>query len=301
MEKGVPMNISFDYYKYFFYVCEFKSITKAADFLYISQPAISKQMRQLENKLGKKLFIKTNKGIDLTIDGKELYEDIKEAIERLNTIETKYNGKTVHYKTTIKILAGHLTTKNILLDTIAKINKKYPLIKFELATESYQKAVESLHQGKCDLIFFSLRESKELPPNICIKKLVDVEDIFIVGKELKKELPDYISINDLNQYPIICKEYVKDYYEELGIHLEIKYLLKNNWLVEEYAIRNLGIGVATKEYIKEELDSGLLTELKTDVPPPKWSLAYAYRENSLNYDIIKEITKQLSMDIEKGK
>ena len=42
------MNISYDLYKYFFYVCEFKSITKASNYLYITQPALSKQIKQLE-------------------------------------------------------------------------------------------------------------------------------------------------------------------------------------------------------------------------------------------------------------
>ena len=295
------MNISFELYKYYFYVCEFKSITKAANYLYISQPAISKQIKQLENKLGKKLINKTKTGIELTTEGQELYKDIKDSIEKLNLIESKYNEKQIRYTTTIKIIAGHLTTKNILLDTIAKINEIYPTIKFEITTYTYDEAIILLHEGKCDLIFFCLNEVKEVPSNICIKKIVDVNDIFVVGNKLKESIPLEMTISKMNNYPIICKKYIKDYYDSLNIEFNPTYLLTNNWLVEEYAIRNIGIGVVTKEFLKNELNSGELTEIKVDYPLPPKEIGYAYRTDSLNHDIIKEITKQLTEDINMAK
>lgn len=295
------MNISFELYKYYFYVCEFKSITKAANYLFISQPAISKQIKQLENKLGKKLINKTKNGIELTNDGEQLYKDIKDSIERLNLIESKYNEKSIKYTTTIKIIAGHLTTKNILLDTIVKINEIYPTIKFEITTHTYDEAIVLLHQGKCDLIFFCLSEVKEVPSNICMKKIVDINDIFVVGNKLKDSIPLEMTINQMNNYPIICKKYIKDYYDSLNINFKPTYLLSDNWLVEEYAKRNLGIGVVTKEFLKNELNSGILTEIEVDYPLPPKEMGYAYRNDSLNIDIIKEITKQLAEDINMAK
>ena len=298
------MNISFDLYRYFFYMCEFKNITKASEYLYISQPALSKQVHLLENKLGKKLFIRTKSGIELTIDGQNLYDEIKDSIIKLNSIENKYNGKEIQHETTIKIIAGHLTTKNILLDTIAKINNIYPMIKFELTTYPYDEAIELLHQDKCDLIFFCMQEVKNVPSNVCIKKLVNVNDTLIVGNILKEKIPSKIPILELDNYPIICKngfsvakEYIKKYYEENGLVFNPKYKLSNNWLIEEYVKRNLGIGILTKEFIKKELDNKTLFEIETDIKLPAKELGYAYRDNSLNYDIIKEITKQLVKDI----
>lgn len=298
------MNISFDLYRYFFYLCEFKNVTKAANYLYISQPALSKQIHQLENKLGKKLFIRTKSGIELTIDGEELYKEIKDAIEKLNSIENKYNGKETQHTTTIRIIAGHLTTKNILLDTITKINSKYPTIKFELTTFTYKEAIELLHQDKCDLIFFCMKEVENVPPNICIKKLIDVNDTLIVGNKLKEKIPSKISILELDNYPIICKngfsvvkDYITEYYKNNGLEFIPKFQLSNNWLIEEYVKRNLGIGILTKEFIKKELEKEELYEIETDVKFPTKELAYAYRDNSLNYEIIKEITKQLVEDI----
>lgn len=298
------MNISFDLYRYFFYTCEFKNITKASDFLYISQPALSKQIHQLESRLGKKLFIRTKSGIELTTDGESLYNDIKDSIIKLNSIENKYNEKEIQHTTTIKIIAGHLTTKNILLDTITKINSKYPTIKFEITTFTYKEAIELLHQGKCDLIFFCMKEVENVPSNICIKKLIDINDTLIVGSKLKDVVPSKISLLELNNYPMICKsgfsvvkDYIVNYYNNYGIEFTPKYQLSNNWLIEEYIKRNLGIGILTREFIKKELDSKELFEIETDVSFPSKELAYAYRDNSLNYDIIKEITKQLASDI----
>ena len=291
------MNISFDLYKYFFFVCEFKSITKAANFLCITQPALSKQMRQLETYVGKKLFLKTKSGIELTSDGMELYEDVKSSIEQLNRLEGKYNDKQMKFSQTIRIVAGHLTTKNLLLDSIANFNKKYPMIKFELLTYHYEEAIQLLHEGKCDLIFFCMNEVGEVPSNIVIKKIADVHEVFVVGREFQKKLSGKLTVDDFSKYPIICKEEIYQYYYDRGIDLKPTYLLTNNWLVEEYAIRNLGIGIVTKEYIKDELDSGLLQIVFTDIKPLTREMAYAYRDNSVNYDIIREITEQLLEDL----
>ena len=99
------MNIHFDWYNVFYYVCEYESVTKAANFLCVSQPAVTKIIRNLETTLSLKLIIKTATGIELTEDGKKLYEAIKKPIEELNEITHKLPEKQEVY--TIRINAGH--------------------------------------------------------------------------------------------------------------------------------------------------------------------------------------------------
>ena len=149
-----------------------------------------------------------------------------------------------------------------------------------------------------------MKEVDNVPANICIKKLIAINDTLIVGSKLKDVVPSKISLLELNNYPMICKsgfsvvkDYIVNYYNNYGIEFTPKYQLSNNWLIEEYIKRNLGIGILTREFIKKELDSKELFEIETDVSFPSKELAYAYRDNSLNYDIIKEITKQLASDI----
>ena len=77
------MNISLEYYKVFYYVCQEGSLTAAAQRLCISQPAVSQAVRQLEKEAGAKLFSRTSKGVLLTREGELLYHYVKGGVEQL--------------------------------------------------------------------------------------------------------------------------------------------------------------------------------------------------------------------------
>ena len=76
------MNIDFELYRIFYTVAKNQNITKAAEELNISQPAISKSIKNLEEQLKGQLFIRTKRGVILTEEGKEFYNYIK---KQLNT------------------------------------------------------------------------------------------------------------------------------------------------------------------------------------------------------------------------
>ena len=77
------MSVNFEYYKIFYYVAKYKSITQAASLLYSSQPSISRMIKILEQELGCTLFIRTRKGVALTPEGEELFDHVAPACEEL--------------------------------------------------------------------------------------------------------------------------------------------------------------------------------------------------------------------------
>ena len=81
--------IDFELYRIFVVVAEEKNITKASERLNISQPALTKQIKNLENQLSAKLFERKNKGVELTAFGKELYGKLKNPIEELNKVDNQ--------------------------------------------------------------------------------------------------------------------------------------------------------------------------------------------------------------------
>ena len=68
--------ISYDYYRIFYYVAQYKSFTKAAEMLDNNQPNITRCMNNLESEIGCKLFVRSNRGITLTPEGERLYEHV---------------------------------------------------------------------------------------------------------------------------------------------------------------------------------------------------------------------------------
>ena len=79
--------IDFELYRIFVAVAKEENITKASEKLNISQPAVTKQIKNLEKQLALKLFDRKSKGLSLTAEGKELYEKLKNPIEELNRID----------------------------------------------------------------------------------------------------------------------------------------------------------------------------------------------------------------------
>ena len=85
------MNIDIEFYKVFCTVAENGSFSKAAEKLYISQPAITQTIRKLEEQLGGQLFYRSNNGVLLTEEGKHLYEYIKDSMGTIENAYSKFN------------------------------------------------------------------------------------------------------------------------------------------------------------------------------------------------------------------
>ena len=86
------MEIDIELYKTFYFVAKYKSITKAAEMLYISQPAVTMSIKKLEEQLEMTLFTRTKRGVILTNEGKVLYEYVKQAMESLKIGENRINN-----------------------------------------------------------------------------------------------------------------------------------------------------------------------------------------------------------------
>ena len=114
------MNISLEYYKIFYYIAKNRNITNPAKELNISQPSISRMLKSLEEQLGTALFIRKKRGVILTNEGKELYEQIHNSIE--NIINSETNLKRLIDKKSIKICIDSNLLNNYLIRKISNNN-----------------------------------------------------------------------------------------------------------------------------------------------------------------------------------
>lgn len=281
------MKISYDIYNVFYYVAKFQSITSAANYLHVSQPAITRQIKNLEMNLGFTLFIRTSNGLKLTLEGEKLYEDVSKAIEIFNTIESNYNQFKPVEEGTIKVLSGYATTKNVLLPIITKFNRLYPKVKVFVEYYPFKEAISKLRNGEVDVLLMNSEDYLEYT-DIEFSKFYTLNDVLIVSKDIRKDYPEVIKLEEINKYPIICKKdsnnarmFITKFLNERGIQFQPTWELTDYWLVEEYIKMNMGIGIVSREFVKKDLDNGSLVELKTDVKLPKRGISYAIRKNCL--------------------
>ena len=109
------MNIDFELYRVFYTVANNGNITKASEELNITQPAISKSIKKLEDQLGGQLFVRTKRGVVLTQEGKEFYKYIKNAMEYIANGESKFTELINLESGCIRIGISTTLTKEFLL------------------------------------------------------------------------------------------------------------------------------------------------------------------------------------------
>ena len=83
------MNITYDYYRIFYFVAKYQSFTKAASILLSNEPNISRSIRNLEHEFGVSLFIRSNRGVTLTPEGQKLYTRVAAAHHQLSSAEAE--------------------------------------------------------------------------------------------------------------------------------------------------------------------------------------------------------------------
>ena len=295
------MNINFELYRIFYVVANKKNITKAAEELFISQPAVSKAIKKLENNLGGKLFNRTKKGVVLTEEGKEFYNYIKVALEYINNAENKFNDLINLETGTIKIGVSATLTKYFLTPFLEKFHDLHPKINIQIDTNITKVLFHKLKNGLLDLVILNLPYKKE--NDIKIVKCRDIQDIFCANKNYQNLKNKKLSLNELNNYPLVLqakssntRTFLDDVAKENNVTLNPSMELASYSLVTEFTKIGFGIGYLTKEYIQDELKNKNLFKIKLKEKIPKRSIGIAYSNKNLpsfaTKEMIRIITKK---------
>lgn len=297
------MDINYESYKIFYHVALNQSISKAADKLLISQPAVSYQIKVLEEQLGITLFVRTKKGVTLTDEGKILYSYISKGIENfINGENALTNLKNLDYGI-IRIGASTTVSKHVLMPYLKIFHKLYPNIEINITNNLTEELMRELRNGNLDILILNLpmNEGKDLD----IKNILEVQDIFVANKDYYDILNKKISLNDLNNYPLLfqkkpsnTRDYLDNYLNTNKIKLIPKMEIVSYNLIMDFIKIGFGIGYATKEFIKEELNNGDLYELNVIPKIPKRFIgAVTLKQTIPNFSVNKLIDLMTKKDV----
>ena len=272
--------VDFELYRIFVTVADEKNLTKASKVLNISQPAVTKRIKNLEEVLNVKLFERSKSGMTLTSDGNKLYSKIKESVTILENAEKILND-------TRKIVLGTRVTifSRIFSEAIAKYYEKFPQMELVIEYIHLDELKKDLLNQKFDIGIYRKHAEME-DPNIGFIKLGETSDIFFVNSNYYKKMNKTFSKEDIKNEIIYLSDPTS-----LRARTIIKYLnysedekknikyTRNTAMIEILKIENQ-IGAITKEYIKKELDDGTFKELKTSFSLPKVEYGIYYNKNN---------------------
>ncbi|MEG1509046.1 MAG: LysR family transcriptional regulator [Clostridia bacterium] len=257
--------INFELYRIFYLVAKSGSITKAAKELYISQPAVSQSIKQLEEQIGGRLFIRTPQGMELTYEGKMIFEYIQQANILIETAEKKFSELKKLAIGEINIGASDTITKHFLLRYVKTFVKNYPQLNLRITNRTSGETINLLKNGKVDIGFVNLPISDEY---LEIAECQKLNDIFVCNKEYFSTVNQPLSPQQICSCPLIMLEklsnsrkVIDEYFKKLGIELAPCMELGSLDLMVDMVKAGLGVASVPREFVERELDSKELYEI----------------------------------------
>lgn len=254
--------IDFELYRIFVAVAEEENITKASLKLNISQPAITKQIKNLENQLSMKLFERKSKGVCLTQEGKNLYEKLKNPIEELSRIDVQASKEK-----TINIGTHNHMGSCVFGNVINEYCLKYPNVNLNLICEETPEMMKKLKNKEIDIVF-SKKDNNDIPNEIEYIKLGYLHDVIIASKESKFANQELTLENVENQIIYTPRIYAQAVarIKELTPGKNLKLKNSSYKTILELASSGEALGLITREYIdKKEYKKFNLVEVKTSI------------------------------------
>lgn len=279
------MNINLELYKTFYYVAKNESISRAANELLISQPAISKAIKTLEDQLNTNLFIRKRDGVELTEAGETIYKKIKDAMDLIGSAESDLKTLTNMESGTINIGASKTIIHEFLMPYIKSFHKAHPNINIKIHTDKTSDIIKKAKMGIIDVIFTNLPYT--LPQEFNEFKLIDLHDCFIANEDFSKYKNKKLTIKDLENLPLLVltkgtatRIRLDNFCEENNIHIKPAMEFSSNTLIKEFTEEGFGIGLLNEEHIKEELQSGKLFKLDINLTLKEKYLGMVYNKEN---------------------
>ena len=271
--------VTLDLYNVFYTVAKCGSLTKAADKLFVSQPAISQSVKQLEVQLGVPLFNRTRKGMELTPNGGQvIYDKIEAAIKLFQEAEEMLEQRKNTATGEIRVGASDTIFEYFLADKIVEFHEKFPAVKINLVSDITPNTFADVKDGKCDVGFVNLPAPQDDELRL-FGNCMRLNDVFIASEKFVKENPMPIALSDLKQYPLLmlekktfARQALDRYLDSLGIGLEPSIEVGSWDLMKRLVASGMGLGVIPREYAKAEIESGKLYEIETDPLLPARSI-----------------------------
>lgn len=278
-------NINYNLYKSFLVVYETKNISKAAEMLYISQPAVSHNIKELEKQLGVQLFYKKSNGMSTTNEAELLYRYISSAFNSILKGELTIADMAGLKSGFIKIgIPSHLSVIYVS-NYISEFRSKHPNIKIEIISKPITDLFMMLQTQSVDLII----DSKPIASDrskIDVKYLASYEHCFFTTEKFFKQKP--LCIEDINNSPLIITSQSSD---EIRLLKNAVGNIKINPIIEagttdsivKLVKDNNGIGYVQEEFIKEELQNNSLKKLNISFTLPKLDIYVGYITENLAF------------------
>lgn len=267
------MSAKLELYRVFKEVASSGSISAASKQLYISQSAVSQSIKQLEEQLETRLFLRNSRGVELTNDGELLYDYVKSALSLIDAGEQKMFQSRSLLSGELVIGASDTITSGFLLGHLQRFHRSYPGVRLRILNGTGGETLKFLRDGHADIAFTSSRPEER---GLDVVPCFDSHMVFAASPDYDCDFERTYSIGEIAAMPIISLErktssrmFLESLFRANGAELKPEIELDTAALQIELAAIGLGITCISREFSKAAFDAGVVCPLKTafEIPP----------------------------------
>ena len=289
--------VNLELYRVFYTVAKCGSLTRAADELFISQPAVSQAIKQLEGQLGVSLFNRTHRGMELSEQsGKQIFPIVERALRELDEAENKLKEMNTTATGTIRISASDTIFSYALIDKIAEYHEKYPEVKLNLINCITTETLELLKNNRCDVAFLNLPVDDKV--FVLSSVMMPLHDTFVANEKYATLSESVQPLKSMHDYPLlmlgantVTRKAIINFSHSIGVHLHPEIECGSLELMIKLAGNGVGIACVPREYVRRELEEGSLLEIKTEPALPARSVGIAFPKNQPISFAVREFLK----------
>ncbi len=269
--------------RYFVTTAEYGSITKAAAHLYVAQPAVSRQIRKLEQDLGVRLLNRTAQGVSLTGQGEHLYRRAGALLQGLSQTRTEVQNWGADPSGPVSVALMPAVGSLVAPPLVARLRDAYPKIQLHLAEGLSAFISDGVLDGRFDLgLFHADQDAAALDSAL----LLD-EPMFLIGPSAgappkRKRRHQPLTAAELPKFPLLLpgppnplRRAIDRLAAESGLELDIRETVDSTSIIKRLVAAGLGFTVQCYSFVHEEVTRGDLSirPLAIDGLSRNWTLA----------------------------
>ena len=281
-------------YHIFYTVSRTGNISSAAKELYISQPAISRAIKKLENNLDTTLFKRSSRGVILTPDGQLLYEKVKEAFALLNEGEDSILHNRSREIPRLRIGASATLCKYVLMPRLKDFISANPKIRITISCQSTYQTLKLLEDDKIDIGLIGRPQKLN---GYDFRSLLQIQDTFVATRqylENQRQLFPAESLYHTATFMLLDEQNItrqsvntmlNEHQMQLGHILEVSSMD----LLIQFAQVGLGIACVIKEFVQKDIDAGTLVEAPLGLDFPSREIGFVCKKGSKHQDLLDQL------------
>lgn len=249
--------------KVFYSVAKHLSFTQASKELYISQPAITKHIRELESLYGVRLFDRLGNKISLTDAGKLMLEHCEQILAAYRRLEYDMNLLKNEWTGDLRLGASTTISQYVLPPILARFTEKYPKVNVTLMDTNSRNIEQALQNHDIDL---GLVEGVFRLPSLKYEPFLHDELVPVVGTQSKLAKKDEIGLDELQQLPLVLRERgsgtldaIEMAFDEVGLKLSsmnVRLYLGGTESIKSFLRCSDSLGIVSLQAVAPELRRG---------------------------------------------